>query len=144
MLSRRTTKQRQLIRDILEHADGHLDAGVIYRQAVKKSPRISLATIYRNLKMLKEIGSVEEHQFVNRRYYEPAAQAKHHHLICLGCGQVFEFKCPSTEKLKYIISKEEGFKVTDAEVRLSGYCPECQNNLNKETAKNKQYLAKRR
>ena len=144
MLSRRTTEQRLLIRDILEHTDGHLDAGEIYRQALKKSPRISLSTIYRNLQMFKEIGLVEDHQFGNRRYYETAAQAKHHHLICLGCGRVFEFKCSSTEKLKSTISKEEGFRVTDAEVRLIGYCPECQERLTVSAAENRQYLTKRR
>ena len=79
----------------------------------------------------------KEHQFGSRRYYEPAPQAKHHHLVCLGCGQVFEFKCPSTERLKSRIGKEEGFRVTEAEVRLTGYCPECQERLTVSAAKNK-------
>jgi len=90
------------------------------------------------------MGLVEEHQFGSRRYYEPAPQANHHHLVCLGCGRVFEFKCPSTERLKSTISKEEGFKVTDAEVHLSGYCPECQKHLTVSAAENRKYLAKRR
>jgi len=137
MLSRRTTEQRLLIRDILEHTDGHLDAGEIYRQALKKSPRISLSTIYRNLQMFKEIGLVEDHQFGNRRYYETAPRFQHHHLVCLGCGRIFDFECPSSEKLKSRISREEGFKVTDAEVRLSGYCPYCQEHMILSTAGNR-------
>jgi Fur family ferric uptake transcriptional regulator len=144
ILSQRNTEQRQLIREILRHADEHLDADEIYRQARQRSPSISLSTVYRNLQVFKELGLVEEHQFGNRRYYEPAQQAKHHHLVCLGCGRVFEFKCPSTERLKSTISKEEGFRVTYAEVRLSGYCPECQERLTASAAENKQYLAKRR
>lgn len=128
-LGRRGTRQRELIQEILRQADRHLDADEIYRQARQRSSRISLSTVYRNLQVFKELGLVEEHQFGNRRYYEPAPQAKHHHLVCLGCGRVFEFKCPSTERLKSRIGKEEGFRVTGAEVRLTGYCPECQQHL---------------
>jgi len=136
-LNRRSTEQRELIREILQHADKHLDADEVYQQARQRSPSISLSTVYRNLQLYKELGLVEEHQFGNRRHYESVPQAKHHHLVCLGCGWVFEFKCPSTERLKSTISKEEGFKVTDTEVHLSGYCPECQKRLTVSTAKNR-------
>ena len=143
-LSRRSTEQRELIGEILQHADRHLDADEIYQQARQRSPSISLSTVYRNLQVFKELGLVEEHEFGSRRYYEHAPQAKHHHLVCLGCGRIFEFKCPSTERLKSTISKEEGFRVTDAEVRLSGYCPECQERLTVGAAENKQHLTERR
>ena len=139
-LNRRSTEQRELIRQILQHADEHLDADRIHEQARQKSPGISLSTVYRNLQLFKEMGLVEEHQFGSRRYYEPVPQAKHHHLVCLGCGRVFEFKCPSTERLKSRISKEEGFKVTEAEVRLAGYCPECQERLTVSAAENREIL----
>ena len=143
-LNRRSTEQRELIREILRHADEHLDADKIYQQARQKSPNISLSTIYRNLQLFKEMALVEEHQFGSRRYYEPAPRDKHHHLVCLGCGRVFEFRCPSTERLKSRVSKEEGFRVTGADVRLSGYCPQCQERLAASVAENRQYLAKRR
>ena len=129
MLSQRSTEQRQLIQEILQQTDRHLDADEIYQQARQRAPSISLSTVYRNLQLFKELGLVEEHQFGSRRCYEAAPQAKHHHLVCLGCGRVFEFKCPSTERLKSRISREEGFRVTEAEVRLAGYCPECQEHL---------------
>jgi Fe2+ or Zn2+ uptake regulation protein len=128
-LSRRSTEQRQLIQDILQHADGHLDADDIYQRARLKSPGISLSTVYRNLQMFKELGLIKEHQFGSRRCYEAAPRGKHHHLVCLGCGRVFEFKCPSSERLKDEISRKEGFRVTEAEVCLAGYCPECQERL---------------
>ncbi len=134
---KRTTEQRELIRQILQQADEHLDADRIYEQARQRSPSISLSTVYRNLQLFKQMGLVEEHQFGSRRYYEPAPRAKHHHLVCLGCGRVFEFNCPSTERLKSTISKEEGFRVTHAEVRLSGYCPECQERLAVSATENK-------
>jgi Fe2+ or Zn2+ uptake regulation protein len=142
MLSQRKTEQRQLIQDILQHADGHLDADEIYQRARLKSPGISLSTVYRNLQMFKELGLIEEHRFGSRRCYEAALRAKHHHLVCLGCGRVFEFECPTTESLKSRISEEEGFRVTQAEVRLTGYCPECQERLSVSASRIDEYLVK--
>jgi Fe2+ or Zn2+ uptake regulation protein len=136
-LSRRSTEPRQLIQDILQHADEHLDADEIYQRARLKAPGISLSTVYRNLQMFKELGLIEEHRFGSHRCYEAAPRVKHHHLVCLGCGRVFEFKCPTTESLKSRISKEEGFRVTEAEVRLAGYCPECQERLSVSASENR-------
>jgi len=128
--NRRSTEQRRLIMEIIRQAEGHLDADEIYQQARQKSPSISLSTVYRSLQLFKESELIEEHQFDGmRRYYESTPRSKHHHLVCLGCGRIFEFKCPSTERLKSKITREEGFKVTDAEVRLAGYCPECQQRF---------------
>ena len=144
-LNQRSTEQRELIQEILKHADKHLDADEIYQQARQKSPNISLSTVYRNLRLFKELGLAEEHQLDgSRRYYERTPQSRHHHMVCLKCGRVFEFTCPSTERLKSRMIKEEGFRVTDAQVRLSGYCPECLKRLTVSAAKNKQYVAKRR
>jgi Fur family ferric uptake transcriptional regulator len=128
-LSQRSTEQRELIRGILQRADRHLDADEIYQQARLKSTDISLSTVYRNLQLFKVMGLVDEHQFGTRRYYEAASQTKHHHMVCLSCGRVFEFKCPLSEKLKDEITEREGFRVIEAEVRLTGYCPECQERL---------------
>ncbi len=125
----RSTEQRQQVMKILQQADRHQDADEIYRKARRNFPGISLSTVYRNLQVFKEMGLVEEHQFGSRRYYELPDIDRHHHLVCLGCGRVFEFRCPSTDKLKSRISKEEGFKVINAEVRLVGYCPECQEKV---------------
>ena len=146
-LSRRSTVQRQLILGIIQQTDGHLDADEIYQRARQKSPSISLSTVYRNLQLFKELELVEEHQFDGmHRCYETTPRPKHHHLVCLGCGRIFEFKCPSAEKLKSRISREEGFKVTDAEVRLAGYCPDCQQRLSGNITNNKkeQQILKRR
>ena len=128
-LNQRSTEQRELIRWIVQRADRHLDADEIYQQARLKTPDISLSTVYRNLQLFKVLGVIMEHQFSNRRCYETASKTKHHHMVCLGCSKVFEFNCPSSEKLKDEINEKEGFKVTETEVRLTGYCPECQEHL---------------
>ena len=126
----RSTQQRQLILEIIEQADRHVDADEIYRQARQRSPNISLSTVYRSLQLFKNLGLVEEHQLNGmRRYYERTRRSRHHHMVCIGCGRVFEFTCPSTQRIKSRLSREEGFKVTGVDVRLVGYCPKCQQHL---------------
>ena len=129
-LHRRNTKQRQLILEIIQQAEEHLDAEQIYERVRQMSPGISLSTVYRNLQLFTKAGLLAEHQFDGlRRRYEIATRSRHHHLMCIGCGRIFEFSCPSSDVLKTRITREKGFKVTDAEVRLVGYCPECQRRL---------------
>ncbi|MBN1366908.1 MAG: transcriptional repressor [Dehalococcoidales bacterium] len=124
-IGQHNTQQRAVIKDILLNSKGHLNADEIYRQACQVSPGISLSTVYRNLRMFRKQGLVNQYQFGSRYFYE-AAQVRHHHLVCLGCGRIFKFNCPSTENMKIKICREEGFKVTEADVRLIGYCPDCQ------------------
>ena len=144
-MSQRKTQQRLLIMQIIRASQGHLDADEIYQQARQNLPGISLSTVYRNLQQLKEQGLIEEHQFDGvRRCYESMPCSRHHHLVCLGCGHILEFNCPSTESMKTRIGKKEGFKVTDAEVRLAGYCPECQKNLSDKRIDIKQNNMERR
>lgn len=134
-LNRRHTKQRQLILEIIGRSDEHLDAEQVYERARQVSPHISLSTVYRNLQLFTKAGLLREHQFdVMRRRYEIATRSGHHHLMCIGCGRIFDFSCPSTDVLKTRITRERGFRVTDAEVRLVGYCPECQSLLAKNNA----------
>jgi Fur family ferric uptake transcriptional regulator len=141
----RGTQQRQLILEIIQRADRHVDADEIYRQARRKLPSISLSTVYRSLQLFKDLGLVEEHQLDGmRRYYESMPRSRHHHLVCLGCGQVFEFYCPSTERIKSRLSREEGFKVTGVDVRLVGYCPKCQQRLLDEVDHEKERKQERR
>jgi len=122
----RRTAQRELLLELIREENGHLDANELYRQARQRQPSLSLSTVYRGLRLFKELGLVEEHQLRgDRRHYETTPETGHHHLVCLGCGRVIEFSCPLTERLKDRFMREQGFEVTEAEVRLAGYCPEC-------------------
>jgi len=126
----RRTAQRELLLELIREADGHLDADELYRQARQRQPSLSLSTVYRSLRLFKEMGLVEEHQLRgDRRHYETTPQTGHHHLVCLGCGRVIEFRCPLTGRLKERFAQEQGFEVTEAEVRLAGYCAECRKRL---------------
>ena len=120
----RMTNQRTLILDIIRR--GHLDADEVYRQARDKQPRLSLSTVYRTLRRLKELGLVEELHFDEaHHHYEVKPPAEHHHLVCLGCGKIVEFECSLSQEMKQEIARKKGFEVTGVEVQMTGYCSKC-------------------
>lgn len=120
----RTTNQRVLILEIIRQ--GHLDADEIYRRAREKQPRLNLSTVYRTMRMLKELGLVEELHFdETHHHYEVKTSPEHHHLVCLGCGKVVEFKCQLCPEMREEIAREKGFEVTGVEVHMTGYCSKC-------------------
>jgi Fe2+ or Zn2+ uptake regulation protein len=91
----RVTNQRALILEVIRHGQGHLDADEVYRRARQKQPRLSLSTVYRTLQAFKKLGLIEEVHFDEaHHHYEVKPPAEHHHLVCLGCGRVIEFKYP--------------------------------------------------
>jgi len=125
----RSTNQRALILEVIRHGQGHMDADEVYRRARKKQPRLSLSTVYRTLQTLKELRLVEEVHFDEaHHHYEVKSSPEHHHLVCLGCGKVVEFECPMSQKMKEDVSREKGFRVINSEVRMTGYCPTCQQS----------------
>ncbi len=127
LIGHRMTSQRKLILDIIRTAKGHLDADEIYRLAREKDHHISLSTVYRNLNLLKESELVaERHLGEDHHFYELNVHPQHHHLVCIGCGEVFEFECEFTEKMKSELEEASQFQITSIEVELRGYCPECQ------------------
>ena len=125
----RITSQRELILEIIRQGKGHLDADEIYRRAREKKPRLSLSTVYRNLQTLKKLGLVEELHFdESHHHYEIKPPIEHHHLVCLGCGQVIEFKYPLARLVRKKVTEAKDFEITGDEVRMTGYCPACRKN----------------
>ena len=121
----RVTSQRSLIMDIIRK--GHMDADEIYRQARKKYPHLSLSTVYRSLQAFKKLGIVEELRLADtHHYYEVKPASEHHHLVCLGCGKVIEFQSPLSRHIKKSIPEAKDFEITETEIRIAGYCAECQ------------------
>jgi Fe2+ or Zn2+ uptake regulation protein len=125
---RRLTSQRCLILEVLEEAgDDHLDAEALYGRAKVLDPNISLATVYRTLTVLKELGLVEEHHLGKEHgHYESVRGEPHYHFTCLGCGQVIEFDTPLVAQVEQELRAREGVQVTDTHLHLSGYCARCQ------------------
>ena len=123
----RATSQRALILETVRQ--GHLDADEIYRQARKKQPHLSLSTVYRALRLFKELGLVEELHFDEaHHHYEIKPSSEHHHLVCLGCGKVVEFECPLSPKMKKDIAQKNGFEIDGVEIRMTGYCAQCRQD----------------
>jgi Fe2+ or Zn2+ uptake regulation protein len=121
----RNTRQRALILDIIQR--GHLDADEIYIMARQENPRISLSTVYRTLQKLKKLGVIYEHHFEEEHHhYELKTGEEHHHLVCLGCGKIIEFKHPITNYINRKVAAAREFEITTTEIKVSGYCSNCQ------------------
>jgi Fur family ferric uptake transcriptional regulator len=123
---KRLTPQRRLILDILSKADAHLDAQAIYEQARSQEARLSLATVYRTLSILKETGLVHElHLDDEHHHYELAGKEDHSHLVCLGCGCVIEVDNAAFVEAAMAVGQAHGFDLTSAQIELTGYCRDC-------------------
>jgi Fur family ferric uptake transcriptional regulator len=123
---KRLTPQRRLILDILSEADTHLDAPAIYERARSQEARLSLATVYRTLSILKETGLVHElHLDREHHHYELAGKEEHSHLVCLGCGCVIEVDNAAFFEAAMAVGQAHGFDLASAQVELTGYCREC-------------------
>lgn len=126
-IGERVTWQRRLLLDLIAQAGGHLDADELFRRAKAREPRISLSTVYRNLRLFKKLGLVDErHLSENHHHYEIKSPSEHYHLVCLGCGRVIEFESPLLQRIKNQIRRGNQFEVTGAEISLQGYCSRCQ------------------
>jgi Fe2+ or Zn2+ uptake regulation protein len=122
----RATRQRQLVLDVLQHNPGHLDAEAIHDQVKVLDPRISLATVYRTLALLKRLGLVAEHSLgEGHGHFEATSAAPHYHFTCLQCKRVIEFEAPEVLQIVRGLAKKEELKVTETHLTLSGYCRDC-------------------
>jgi Fur family transcriptional regulator, ferric uptake regulator len=123
---KRMTSQRKLVMDILSQAEGHLDASDIYELGRRQDARLSLATVYRTLSVLKETGVVRElHLDDEHHHYELDGQDKHSHLVCLACGRVIEMESTAFVEAALAAGEAHGFEIASAQVELTGYCADC-------------------
>lgn len=115
------TGQRRLIARVLSEAEDHPDVEELYRRAVARDARISIATVYRTVRLLEEKGILERHDFGGgRARYEPAEHGRHHHLIDIDSGRVTEFADPRHEALAQEIAARLGFELVGHRLELFG------------------------
>ena len=125
---RLSTSQRQLLLDTLREANSHLDARELYRRIMEKDPRISLATVYRNLRLFRELGLVDERRLDEAHcHYEIKASTEHYHMVCTACGRVLEFESTLVNDIVAEVRRKSDFVVARAVLYLEGYCPECKD-----------------
>ena len=122
----RMTDQRSTIADIItelgSHPAGHPDVNLIYMKASEKDSNISIATVYRTVKLFEEYGVIEKHDFKDgRSRYEPIQESNHHdHLIDIESGDVYEFSNSEIELIQKRIAEELGFELVDHRLELYG------------------------
>ncbi len=117
----RMTEQRRIIAAILSEATDHPDVEELYRRASEVDPKISIATVYRTVRMFEEAGILERLDFRDgRARYEQATDDHHDHLIDIDTGEVIEFHNEEIEILQRRIAEELGYELIDH--RLDLYC----------------------
>lgn len=117
----RMTGQRRLVAQIITEATDHPDVEELHRRAHQRDPKISLATVYRSVRLFEEAGILEKHDFGDgRARYEDANRAHHDHLIDLTTGRVIEFVDPDIEELQGRIAARLGYKLVGHRLELIG------------------------
>lgn len=117
----RMTDQRRIIARVLSDAADHPDVDEVYQRAVTNDPRISIATVYRTVRLFEEAGILERHDFRDgRSRYERLPEEHHDHLIDIETGQVLEFYDPELEALQRRIAERLGYELVDHRMELYG------------------------
>lgn len=115
------TEQRRIIARVLSDAEDHPDVEEVYRRASAQDSRISIATVYRTMRLFEEAGIVERHDFGDgRSRYEEVTDEHHDHLINVKSGIVIEFQNEQIEKLQEAIAREHGLKLVGHRLELFG------------------------
>ncbi|HEY0185063.1 MAG TPA: transcriptional repressor [Rhodopila sp.] len=113
------TGQRRMIARVLSSATDHPDVEEVYRRAVAMDSRISIATVYRTVRLLEDKGILNRRNFGNgRARYEPNDHGQHHHLIDIDTGKVIEFEHPEYDRLLRAIAERLGFDVVSAKLEV--------------------------
>jgi Fur family transcriptional regulator, ferric uptake regulator len=117
----RITEQRKVIARVLSEAEDHPDVEKLHARSSAIDPGISIATVYRTVRLFEEAGILERHDFGDgRARYEAAAEAHHDHLINVETGEVIEFVDPELEALQKVIAEKLGFRLVDHRMELYG------------------------
>lgn len=117
----RMTDQRRIIARVLSAAADHPDVEEVYRRATEIDPNISIATVYRTVRLFEESGILERHDFRDgRSRYEAVSDDHHDHLIDVESGRVLEFQNEAIEELQKKVAAEMGFRLVDHRMELYG------------------------
>ena len=116
----RMTSQRQVIIKVIEESDDHPDVDQLYLRSVQIDNTISIATVYRTVKLLEEAGLIERLEFGDGRSRYEEAGEHHEHLVDVETGEVFEFYNEELEALKEEIARKMGYDLIDHRLELYG------------------------
>ena len=117
----RLTDQRKLIAKVMSESENHPDVDELYQRVNKLDSKISIATVYRTVKLFEEAGIVAKHDFKGTKArYEEATQEHHDHLIDVNTGEITEFVNEDIEKLQQKVAEKLGYKLVDHRLELYG------------------------
>lgn len=143
---KRQTKQREAILRLLRETTSHPTADQIYDDVRKEMPNISKGTVYRNLKVLQEMGLVSELNLNGTVSRFEVKQKSHYHFRCERCGRVFDIDEPVDKELDRRVARRKGLKISHHQLEFRGLCQDCQlqrpyiNKVNYDFNRNKRTL----
>jgi len=117
----RLTEQRKLIAKVMSESESHPDVAELHKKVSKFNSAISIATVYRTVKLFEEAGIVSKHDFKgNKSRYEQAPEEHHDHLIDINSGEITEFVNEEIEKLQKQVAEKLGYRLVDHRLELYG------------------------
>ncbi|MCW3489855.1 Fur family transcriptional regulator [Dethiobacter alkaliphilus] len=119
------TKQRQMILEVLQNTKAHPTADWIYEQVRQAVPRISLGTVYRNLRVLKEMGDIQELNYGSTYSRFDGNPAPHYHFVCQDCGKVMDIDLPLLTDYDEQVAGTVGGQVDFHRMEFYGNCSDC-------------------
>ncbi|MGE4559744.1 MAG: transcriptional repressor [Desulfobulbus sp.] len=122
----RMTNQRAIILEELRRGPSHPTADELYERIKKKLPRISLATVYRNLEILSEAGLIKKLEISGRQKRFDWDTREHEHVYCTRCHRVDNIPTVAASLLSLDSSQQKGYRITGCRIEFYGICPECQ------------------
>ncbi len=115
------TGQRKIIARVMSEAEDHPDVDVLYNRVTKIDPKISIATVYRTVKLFEEAGILAKHDFKGgKARYEEISESHHDHLIDIKSGEIIEFVDDEIEKLQKKVADKYGYDLVDHKLELYG------------------------
>ncbi len=122
----RVTPQRAIIFEAIEKLDGHITAEDIFQEVERVNPYISLATVYRTLELLQDLGLITQTNFGrNQAHFALKDHGTHHHLVCLECNQIQEFDDDIFDTVRLQLEERHSFQVHTEHMSLFGLCRIC-------------------
>ena len=115
------TGQRKIIARVMSEAEDHPDVDILYNRVTKIDPKISIATVYRTVKLFEEAGILAKHDFKGgKARYEEISESHHDHLIDIKTGEIIEFVDDEIEKLQKKVAEKYGYDLVDHKLELYG------------------------
>ncbi|SFF01686.1 peroxide-responsive transcriptional repressor PerR [Alteribacillus iranensis] len=121
----RMTPQRHAILEYLYNSMSHPTADEIYKALEGKFPNMSVATVYNNLRVFKDVGIVKELTYGDSSSRFDCVTTEHYHVICSDCGKIVDFHYPGLNEVETLAEHVTGFKVDNHRMEVYGTCPDC-------------------